>query len=152
MTLHDLLNIELPVIQAPMAGVQGSALAVAVSNAGGLGSLPCAMLGVDALRRELAARGSQTDKPFNVNFFCHAPPPADAAREAAWRAALRPYYEELGIDPAAVGAGPSRAPFDATAAAVLADFEPPVVSFHFGLPSVDLLARVRRWGAKVLSS
>src|SRR3954471_24894379 len=97
MTLSELLDIELPVIQAPMAGVQGSALAVAVSNAGGLGSLPCAMLGVDALRRELAAIRSQTDKPFNVNFFCHATPPADPRREAAWRAALRPYYEEFGI-------------------------------------------------------
>src|SRR4051794_1687825 len=111
MTLLDLLNIELPIIQAPMAGVQGSALAVAVSNAGGLGSLPCAMLGIDVMRAELTEIRAQTSKPFNVNFFCHTPPPADAEREAAWRAALRPFYDELGVDPAASSAAPSRAPF-----------------------------------------
>ena len=152
MTLGELLNIDLPVIQAPMAGVQGSELAVAVSNAGGLGSLPCAMLGVDALRAELTAIRARTDKPFNVNFFCHERPRVDAGRDAAWRAALRPYYDELGVDPQSAGAGPSRAPFDDAAAAVLAEFEPPVVSFHFGLPSHELLGQVRRWGAKILAS
>ena len=94
MSLKSLLGVELPVIQAPMAGVQGSALTVAVSNAGGLGSLPAALLTPDALRRELAAIRSQTDKPYNVNFFCHEPPAADAQRHAAWRATLAPYYEE----------------------------------------------------------
>jgi len=152
MTLAELFGIELPIIQAPMAGVQGSALAVGVSDAGGLGSLPCAMLGADALRKELVAIRAQTAKPFNVNFFCHTPPRRDAEREAAWRAALRPYYDELGIDPDAIAAGPARAPFDAAAAEVLAEFRPAVVSFHFGLPSEGLLARVRGWGAKVLSS
>ena len=98
MTLQQLLGIELPIIQAPMAGVQGSALAVAVSNAGGLGSLPCAMLSLDAMRNELATIKAQTSKPFNVNFFCHAPPTPSAEREAAWRAALAPYYKEYGID------------------------------------------------------
>ena len=152
MTLQQLLGIELPIIQAPMAGVQGSALAVAVSNAGGLGSLPCAMLGLDAMRNELAAIKAQTSKPFNVNFFCHAPPAPDAEREAAWRAALAPYYKEYGIDPDTIPAGPGRAPFSAEAADVLDEFKPPVVSFHFGLPSRRLLARVRAWGAKILSS
>src|SRR5690606_31881584 len=139
--------IELPVIQAPMAGVQGSALAVAVSNAGGLGSLPCAMLGPDALRRELESIRAQTDRPFNVNFFCHVPPEPDAGEEARWRTALAPFYRELGIDPSAIQAGPGRAPFSAEAVELLAEFEPPVVSFHFGLPSPDLLARVKAWGA-----
>src|SRR5205814_303697 len=81
-----LFGIELPIIQAPMAGVQGSPLAIAVSNAGGLGSLPCAMLGPDAMRAELAAIKAQTTKPYNVNFFCHPTPAPDPAREAAWRA------------------------------------------------------------------
>jgi len=152
MTLTTLLGIDLPVLQAPMAGAQGSALAVAVSNAGGLGALPCAMLGPDALRQELAALRAQTDRPFNVNFFCHTPPAPDAAREAAWRATLAPAYAEFGIDPAAIPAGPGRRPFDADTAELLAAFAPPVVSFHFGLPSAELLARVRGWGAKVLSS
>lgn len=151
MTLQQLFGIELPIVQAPMAGVQGSALAVAVSNAGGLGSLPCAMLGADALRQELAAIRSQTDRPFNVNFFCHAPPQASAARDAAWRDALAPYFAELGLEPE-VPTGPARVPFDAAAADLLASFRPPVVSFHFGLPAPELLARVRSWGAKVLSS
>ena len=152
MSLTTLLGTDLPILQAPMAGVQGSALTVAVSNAGGLGALPCAMLGPDALRQELTAIRAQTDRPFNVNFFCHTPPAPDAAREAAWRATLAPAYAEFGIDPAAIPAGPGRRPFDAETAELLAAFAPPVVSFHFGLPSPELLARVRSWGARVLSS
>ena len=150
--LQDLLGIELPIIQAPMAGVQGSALAVAVSNAGGLGSLPCALLDADAMRAELAAIRARTTKTFNVNFFCHAPPDPEPEREAAWRAALAPYFAEYGIDAASIPVGPKRSPFNAEAADALADFKPAVVSFHFGLPAADLLARVRSWGAKVLSS
>lgn len=134
-----------------MAGVQGSALALAVSGAGGLGSLPCAMLGADALRAELGALKA-SGLPYNVNYFSHTPPVPDAAREAAWRAALAPYYDELGLDITAIPAGPGRAPFTAEAADLLAEFAPPVVSFHFGLPAPDLLARVKAWGAFVLSS
>ncbi|HSG32953.1 MAG TPA: nitronate monooxygenase [Sphingomonadaceae bacterium] len=135
-----------------MAGVQGSALAVAVSNAGGLGSLPCAMLGVDAMRKELAAIRAQTTKSYNVNFFCHTQPEPNAERETIWRAALSPYFIEYGIDPNAIPAGPGRLPFSAEAADALEEFKPAVVSFHFGLPSAELLARVRSWGAKILSS
>jgi nitronate monooxygenase len=152
MRLQDLFGVELPIIQAPMAGVQGSALAIAVAGAGGLGSLPCAMLSRDALRAELATIAARTARPINVNFFCHTPPEPDAARERAWRAALAPYYAEYGIDAGAIQAGPGRVPFDADAADVLADFRPAIVSFHFGLPSADLVARVRAWGAKVLST
>lgn len=152
MNLQQLLGIELPLIQAPMAGVQGSALAIAVSHAGGLGSLPCAMLSVEAMRAELALIRAQTSRPFNVNFFCHTPPQPDAAREARWRAALAPFHAEYGIDPAGIAAGPGRTPFSHEFADALAEFRPPVVSFHFGLPAPDLLARVRGWGAKVLAS
>jgi nitronate monooxygenase len=152
MTLQELLGIELPIIQAPMAGVQGSALAIAVSNAGGLGSLPCAMLTPDAMRAELAAIKANTDKPFNVNFFCHTPPTPDPEREATWRAALSPFYAELGIDATTIAAGPGRAPFSAEAAEILNEFQPAVVSFHFGLPSTELLERVKSWGATILSS
>jgi len=150
--LRQLLGIELPIIQAPMAGAQGSALALAVSNAGGLGSLPCAMLTPDALRAELAAMKAGTRKPFNVNFFCHAPPAPSAEREAAWRAALARYYAEFGIDASIIPAGPGRAPFSHAMADVLEDFRLAVVSFHFGLPSAELLARVKGRGAKVFSS
>jgi nitronate monooxygenase len=152
MTFQQLFGVELPIIQAPMAGVQGSALAIAVSNAGGLGSLPCAMLDRDAMRSELAAIKAQSDAPFNVNFFCHTPPAASAEREAAWRAALGPYYKEFGIDADTIPSGPGRVPFSAEAADVLSEFKPAVVSFHFGLPSAILVERVKAWGSKILSS
>ena len=152
MKLNEWLGIELPIIQAPMAGAQASAMAIAVSNAGGLGSLPCAMLNADGLRKELEQIKAQTGKPFNVNFFCHAEPVADAARESAWRAALAPYYRQYGIDPAGIPAGQGRAPFSAEFADVLEEVRPAVVSFHFGLPPADLLARVKSWRSKVFSS
>lgn len=152
MMLQKLLGTSLPIIQAPMAGVQGSALAVAVSNAGGLGSLPCALLGLDALHKELATIRDQTTKPFNVNFFCHKPPEPSVEREKVWRDALSRYFAEFGIDPGTIPAGPGRAPFSNEAAELLREFKPPVVSFHFGLPSAELLERARGWGATILSS
>jgi nitronate monooxygenase len=159
MTLRDLFGIELPIVQAPMAGVQDSVLAIAVSDAGGLGSLPCAMLDSAGIRRELEAIRARTAKPFNVNFFCHMSPEISAEHDAGWRAVLAPYYAELGIDASTgAGAGPStalrasRSPFDANALAVLREFKPPVVSFHFGLPAADVLVALREWGAKVMSS
>jgi nitronate monooxygenase len=148
--LQQLLGTELPIIQAPMAGVQLNALAIAVSNAGGLGSLPCAMLTPEAMRKELAALKAGTRKPYNVNFFCHTPPAPSAEREAAWRKALAPYFLEYGIDAAAIPAGPGRSPFSVEAAEVLEEFKPAVVSFHFGLPAAELLKRVRSWGSKIL--
>jgi nitronate monooxygenase len=151
-TLKQLLGIDLPIIQAPMAGSQGSALTVAVCNAGGLGSLPCALLDPAGMVKELEAIKAQTTKPFNVNFFCHTPPTPDAAREAPWRKSLAPYYKEYGIEETAISAGPSRAPFSADAATALSDFKPAVVSFHFGLPPAALLAQVKAWGSKIFSS
>jgi len=135
-----------------MAGSQGSALAIAVSNAGGLGSLPCAMMAPDQIRKELQAIKAATSKPYNVNFFVHNQPVPDAAREVAWRKVLAPYFAEYGIDPASIQAGPQRVPFDDAAADVLEELKPPVVSFHFGLPSDALMKRVKSWGAKILSS
>ena len=149
--LQERLGAAVPLIQAPMAGSQGSALALAVSGAGGLGSLPAAMLAPDALRAELQ-KLQASGRPYNVNFFCHTPPAPDTAREAAWQQVLAPYYRELGVDPAAAPAGPARRPFDEAAAELLAEFRPPVVSLHFGLPAPGLLARVKAWGAFVLSS
>ncbi len=150
--IAKLFGTELPVIQAPMAGSQSRAMAIAVSNAGGLGSLPCAMLAPEGIGQELAAIQARTKKPYNVNFFCHVPPAPDTVREAAWRAKLSPYYEEFGIDADKIPAGPGRAPFSQEAADVLEAFKPAVVSFHFGLPAKELLARVRSWGSKIVSS
>jgi nitronate monooxygenase len=149
--LQALLGTELPLIQAPMAGVQGSALALAVSGAGALGSLPAAMLTPDQLRAELAVLAA-SGLPYNVNFFCHTPPVPDPARETAWRAALAPYYDEARLDLAAVPTGAGRTPFSDAVADLIEPLRPPVVSFHFGLPAPALVARVKRWGAKVLSS
>jgi nitronate monooxygenase len=152
MTLKELLGIELAIVQAPMAGVQAGALAAAVCEAGGLGSLPCAMLTAEAMRAELDLIKSRTDRPFNVNFFCHQPPQPDAKREALWRESLAPYYAEFGIDAASVPAGAGRTPFGAPFADALEPYRPAVVSFHFGLPAAELVARVKSWGAKVMSS
>jgi nitronate monooxygenase len=148
----NLFKIQRPIIQAPMAGVQDHRLAVAVANAGGLGSLPAAMLSLEALRAELTQLTAKTDLPYNVNFFCHTPPVFSDARETVWRAALKPYYDGLGLDTSNIPAGPGRAPFTHEAADVLEHFKPPVVSFHFGLPASDLIARVRAWGSKIIAS
>lgn len=152
MDIQQLFGIELPLIQAPMAGSQDAALAIAVSNAGGLGSLPCAMLTPDQLRAELETIRAATDKPVNLNFFAHTPPVADPERERQWRQQLEPYYREYGIDPDTISAGPGRTPFDSEMAAVIEQYRPAVVSFHFGLPCPDLLQRVRDCGSKVISS
>jgi nitronate monooxygenase len=152
MTLRDLLGIEHPIIQAPMAGVQDSALTIAVSNAGGLGSLPCAMLTPAAMRDELTRVRAQTSRPYNVNFFCHRPPVVDDERERSWRSTLAPYYREFQLDVNAIPKGGGRAPFTSEATDVLNEFRPAVVSFHFGLPSAEMLDGVRSCGAKILSS
>ena len=150
--LTALLGTELALVQAPMAGVQGHALAAAVCEAGGLGSVPAAMLSPQALRAELQALTARTTRPYAVNFFCHRPAAPDPGREHAWRQALAPFYAEFGLDPSQQPAAAARAPFSHALADVLEPFRPPVVSFHFGLPASDLLARVKGWGARVLSS
>ena len=150
--LTELIPSRLPLLQAPMAGAQGSALALAVCAAGGVGGLPAAMLSPEALQGELQMLREQAQGPWNVNFFCHTPPQVDDAAEARWRQALQPFYAEAGIDPTSVPAGAGRVPFSHAMADVVEPFAPPVVSFHFGLPTPDLLARVKSWGSKVLSS
>jgi nitronate monooxygenase len=149
--IRTLLGVELPILQAPMAGAQDSALAIAVCEAGGLGALPCAMLSPDQIRAEVAAIRAATARPFNLNFFCHAKPAPDPEREAAWRERLAPYYRETGADMASIAAA-TRAPFDETFCALVEELQPPVVSFHFGLPAPRFVARVKAAGAKVLSS
>lgn len=178
--IRDVLNDAVPLIQAPMAGVQDAALAIAVNEAGGLGSLPAAMLSVEQLEAEMRKLKSAAGTRFNANFFCHTEPVPDPAAEARWREALAPYYAEFGIDPANIvsppldaaekslrdrlrrpddvprtspsRAGPGRAPFSHAIADIVEPFRPAVVSFHFGLPPDDLLARVKGWGSCILSS
>lgn len=135
-----------------MAGAQDHRLAAAVSGAGGLGSLPAGLLGPTALREELRALTASTGRPYSVNFFCHHVPPADPAVEAAWREALHDYYVEYGVDANVPQEGRFRSPFDEEAAAVLAEFEPPVVSFHYGLPDERLLQQVRAWKPTIIAT
>jgi nitronate monooxygenase len=150
--IQDLFGIELPIIQAPMAGAGLSELAVAVAEAGGLGSLPCALLSPVELRGQFRVIRQQTAKPINVNFFCHRAPEPDAEREASWRRRLDPYYREFGLDLRAPVPASSRAPFGEEFCALVEEFRPEVVSFHFGLPERRLLDRVVATGARVLSS
>ena len=150
--LLDLLGIELPIVQAPMAGATGAAMAVAVSESGGLGSLPCAMLPPGRARAEIGTIRQRTSRPLNVNFFCHRVPEPDPEREATWMSRFAPYRAELGIGPSSGAPAPDRAPFDDEMCDVLEEFGPEVVSFHFGLPEQRLLDRVKALGCKVLGS
>ena len=150
--LTELLNIELPIVQAPMAGANGAELAIEVSEAGALGSLPCAMLSAEQARAAIVVIRERTPRPINLNFTCHAIPAADPVVLRRWKESLSRYYQELGLDleqPAPPG---NRAPFDELMCEVVEEFRPEVVSFHYGLPAAALLERVRATGAKVLSS
>lgn len=147
-----LLGIDLPIIQAPMAGATTSAMAIGVAQAGGLGSIAGALLNPDALRAEFGVIHAETAKPINLNFFCHADLPSDPARETAWWQRLKPYYRELGLNSDSPTAALSIAPFSDAHCDLVTDLKPEVVSFHFGLPSERLVSRVRAAGSKILSS
>src|SRR6187402_913199 len=114
----DLLGIELPIIQAPMAGATHSSMVIAASNAGGLGSMPAAMLSIEQLRQELKTIRQHSQRPINVNFFCHQSPTADEQRAQDWKNLLKPYYRELGVDFDAPTPVSNRAPFDLTSCEV----------------------------------
>ncbi|ONH51022.1 nitronate monooxygenase [Pseudomonas cedrina] len=150
--LLDLLGIEVPIIQAPMAVGTTTAMVIAANNAGALGSLPAAALSIEQLRDALTEIRQASSRPINVNFFCHQPPAPDDARDHRWKALLEPYYRELGADFDAPTPVSNRAPFNEAACEVVEAFRPEVVSFHFGLPEKSLLDRVKATGAKVLSS
>ena len=148
----DLLGIDVPIIQAPMAGATTPAMVIAANQAGALGSMPAAALSTEQLREALATIRQGSTRPINVNFFCHQPPLVDDERDRQWKHLLEPYYRELGADFDAPTPVSNRAPFDDAACQVVEAFCPEVVSFHFGLPEKALLDRVKATGAKVLSS
>lgn len=150
--LTRLLKIEYPIVLAPMAGAMDVELAAEVAEGGGLGSLPCAMLTPDMIRDQFGKFRARTDKPVSINFFCHKAPVRDNVREARWRDRLKPYYEELGVDPSAPVPSTNRAPFDAAFCDAIEDLKPQVVSFQFGLPADDLFARVKAAGCLVIGS
>jgi nitronate monooxygenase len=148
----DLVGIEHPILLAPMAGFGTPDLGAAVCEAGGLGSLACAVLSVEQIRAGVGVMRQRTDKPINVNFFVHQEPTPDAAREAGWRKSLGAYYAEFGIDPAKIPESSGRGSFDEVACDLMVELKPKVVSFHFGLPEQRLLERVKKAGCVTLSS
>jgi len=150
--LLEMLGIGYPILLAPMAGPGTPELAIAVSEAGGLGSLPCAMLSPEQIEAQTRIVQQRTSRPINLNFFCHTPPESNPQREAAWKRRLEPYYRELGLDPDAPVTAASRAPFSEVHCELVEELKPAVASFHFGLPDRRLLARVKAAGCKVLSS
>ena len=150
--LLELLKIELPIVQAPVAGAMDWELAAEAAAAGALGSLPCAMLDAAQVREQMAKIRARTRNPINLNFFCHSPPALSNAREARWRERLAPYYQELAIDPAAPIPSSNRTAFDAAMCDIVEETKPEVVSFHFGLPEQRLLDRLKAGGFLVMSS
>jgi nitronate monooxygenase len=148
----DLLKIEHPLISAPMAGVSTVRLAAAVCNAGALGSIACATVQPDDAARLIRQLRHKTQRPINVNFFCHRSAKEDAQRERAWSDSFVKYYRELGIDPEPTTARADLPRFDDAMCAVVEYERPEVVSFHFGLPDPALLARVQAAGCRVMSS
>jgi nitronate monooxygenase len=150
--LLDLFKTEFPIVLAPMAGVMDAELVIAAAQGGALGSLPCAMLSAEKAREQVNIIRQRVSAPVNMNFFCHQPADADPTREARWKQRLAPYYQELGLDPAAPFNAANRAPFDAAACEVIEELKPEVVSFHFGLPQPALLQRIKAAGCIVMSS
>jgi hypothetical protein len=134
-----------------MANACGVDMTVAVAEAGGLGSFPCAALTDEKIGAGVAEIRSRTSKPINLNFFCHEPAPADPACDAAWLKRLAPYYAELGAEMPKLPLKASIVSFTEATCAVVEELRPAVVSFHFGLPDAALVARVKKAGCKVIS-
>ncbi|SAK63954.1 2-nitropropane dioxygenase [Caballeronia catudaia] len=151
--LLSLLGIDTPIIQAPMAGVSTPALAAAVSNAGGLGSLGVGAMNAEGARKVIRETRALTGKPFNINVFCHAPAKADAAVERAWTAWLAPVFAQYGATPPdTLSEIYTSFVVDEAMLKVFVEEKPPVVSFHFGLPSKDYIDALRGAGIKLIAS
>lgn len=150
--IKDLLGTELPIIQSPMAGVQDSALTIAVSEAGGLGSLPCGMLSIETMVSEIKLIKEATNNPYNLNFFCHEMPIYNKNKQLTWQNELKPYFSELGVNLENLPNSANRTPFNHDVADAIEPFKPEFISFHFGLPNKKLLVRIKEWGTKVVSS
>jgi nitronate monooxygenase len=147
------LGIELPIIQAPMAGVSTPEMAAAVSNAGGLGSIGIGAADPESARGMIRAVRALTDRPFNVNVFCHAPAAPDPARETAWASRLAPEFARYGATPpTTLREIYTSFVADAAAQAVLLAEKPPVVSFHFGLPAAGVIEALRGAGTVLLAT
>lgn len=152
-TIFEQLSIQHPLVQAPMAGIAMPGLVAAVSNAGALGSLAIGACTQAQARQMIEETRALTDKPFNVNVFCHAPALRDAAREAAWLAHLSPLFAQAGIVvPAMLDEIYTSFKQDEEAMRLLLALRPAVVSFHFGLPPAEYLAALRQAGIRTMAT
>lgn len=150
--LLDLFKIDVPIVQAPMAGVQDADVMIGAAEGGALASLPCAMLTVEKAREQINIVRQRVSAPVNMNFFVHKHADASASQEAQWRKRLAAYFNELGIDPNAEIVAANRAPFDDKMCALVEELKPEVISFHFGLPDRALMTRVKNAGCIVIAS
>ncbi|MFC3650059.1 NAD(P)H-dependent flavin oxidoreductase [Dyella humi] len=151
--LLDLLGIELPIIQAPMAGVSSPAMAAAVSNSGGLGSLGVGAMTAKQAREAIGQFREHSSGPLNVNVFVHRPAQANAQKEAAWIERLRPEFEHSNAKPPeALREIYTSFLVDDDMLAMLVEEKPKVVSFHFGAPRPEQIAALRKAGIVLLAS
>lgn len=147
------LGLEVPLLQAPMAGVSTPALAAEVSNAGALGAIGLGASDVATARQMIEQVRARTVRPFNVNLFVHATPQKDVAREAAWLAWLHPQFARFGVaEPSVLQAPYTSFADDPDMLRMLLAVRPPVISFHFGLPAPEKVAALRGTGARLLAS
>ncbi|MEM7192622.1 MAG: nitronate monooxygenase [Pseudomonadota bacterium] len=148
--LLDLLGINVPIIQAPLAATSGVEVALGAAKAGALGSLPCGPMTPKDIETAVEAFRASCAEPLNLNFFCHEVAPDDGARDAAWLARLVPYFSALGVTPPETPIKAGLAPFDDDKCALVEKLQPEIVSFHFGIPPAPLLERVKKAGCKTL--
>ncbi len=152
-SLLSILNIATPIIQAPMAGVSTPALAAAVSEAGGLGSLGVGAMDAEGARKAIRETRALTGKPFNINVFCHVPAVANAAREKAWLDYLAPRFAEYGASPpSSLREIYKSFAVDEAMFQMLLEEKPAVVSFHFGLPVQEKIDALHAAGIVLLAS
>lgn len=150
--LQKLLGITKPLVLAPMAGAGGVELALRVANAGGLASLPCALIDATTIREQVTQFRAQSTQPFNLNFFCHSHQAVDEDEQRQWRDTLRAHYQNAGLALDAAPIGVERTSFNDELCQLVEELKPAVVSFHFGLPEARLVNRVKATGAVVMSS
>jgi nitronate monooxygenase len=152
-TLLELLGIRLPILQAPMAGVSTPAMAAAVSNAGGLGAIGVGASDAETARKMIRATRAASDRPFNVNVFCHRPAVRDSTREAGWLGRLSPIFSQYrAVPPGELHEIYKSFVEDDAMLAMLLEERPKVVSFHFGIPSAQRIAALREAGIVMLAT
>lgn len=153
MPFSDQLKLTVPLIQAPMAGVSTPSLAASVSEAGGLGSIAVGASDAAVARAMIQELRDRTERAFNVNLFVHGNAKADSDREAAWLEWLAPLFAEFGSKPPKTLCTIYKSfAHDPDMLSMVLELAPPVVSFHFGLPSAETLSALRTRGIYLMAT